>query len=211
MIRQPPGATRTDTLCHDTTLFRSPSAAYLSEVLVGVLDQAARGDVQLVIEKCEPGQDEQRAARHLIDGGVDGVLLPPPLSDATEVIALFGEAEVPVVVVASARPPDRVSSVGIGDFEAARAMTRHLLAMGHDRIGFIVGNPNQHASARRLEGYRAALEERGAKVDDALIEPGLFTYLSGLDAAEILLARDPPPTATFASNDEYGRPPCWGG
>src|SRR3546814_3597745 len=70
------------------------------------------------------------------------------------VIALFGEAEVPVVVVASARPPDRVSSVGIDDFEAARAMTRHLLAMGHDRIGFIVGNPNQHASARRLEGYR---------------------------------------------------------
>ncbi|RIA43697.1 LacI family transcriptional regulator [Hephaestia caeni] len=183
-------------------LYSNPSAAYLSEFLVGVLDQAARGDVQLVIEKCEPGQDEQRAARHLIDGGVDGVLLPPPLSDATEVIALFGEAEVPVVVVASARPPDRVSSVGIDDFEAARAMTRHLLAMGHDRIGFIVGNPNQHASARRLEGYRAALEERGAKVDEALIAQGLFTYRSGLDAAELLLARDPSPTAIFASNDD---------
>src|SRR3546814_6569424 len=70
-------------------------------------------------------------------------------------------SDLPVVVVASARPPDRVSSVGIDDFEAARAMTRHLLAMGHDRIGFIVGNPNQHASARRLEGYRAALEEIG--------------------------------------------------
>src|SRR3546814_761598 len=111
-------------------------------------------------------------------------------------------SDLPVVVVASARPPGRVSSVGIDDFEAARAMTRHLLAMGHDRIGFIVGNPNQHASARRLEGYRAALEERGAKVDDALIAQGLFTYRSGLDAAEILLARDPPPTAIFASNDD---------
>src|SRR3546814_11193120 len=60
----------------------------------------------------------------------------------------------------------------------------------------------QHASARRLEGYRAALEERGAKVDDALIAQGLFTYRSGLDAAEILLARDQPPTAIFASNDD---------
>src|SRR3546814_11404096 len=69
-------------------------------------------------------------------------------------------------------------------------------------LGFIFGNPNQHASARRLEGYRAALEERGAKVDDALIAQGLFTYRSGLDAAEILLARDPPPTAIFASNDD---------
>src|SRR3546814_10999505 len=37
---------------------------------------------------------------------------------------------------------------------------------------------------------------------DALIAQGLFTYRSGLDAAEILLARDPPPTAIFASNDD---------
>src|SRR3546814_16334541 len=130
MILRPPRSTRTDTLFPYTTLFRSggqvrigllysnPSAAYLSEFLVGVLDQAARGDVQLVIEKCEPGQDEQRAARHLIDGGVDGVLLTPPLSDATEVIALLGEAEVPVVVVGSARPPSRVPSVRIADFKA---------------------------------------------------------------------------------------------
>ncbi|MCM8730623.1 LacI family DNA-binding transcriptional regulator [Hephaestia sp. GCM10023244] len=183
-------------------LYSNPSAAYLSEFLVGVLDQAARGDVQLVIEKCEPGQDEQRAARHLIDGGVDGVLLPPPLSDAADVIALFGEAGVSVVVVASARPPDRVSSVGIDDFEAARAMTNHLLAMGHDRIGFIIGNPNQHASARRLEGYRAALGERGNRIDEGLIAQGLFTYRSGLDAAELLLANASPPTAIFASNDD---------
>src|SRR3546814_9141397 len=70
----------------------------------------------------------------LIDGGVDGVLLPPPLSDATEVIALFGEAEVPVVVVASARPPDRVSSVGIDDFEPARATTRNGPGRVKDRI-----------------------------------------------------------------------------
>jgi LacI family transcriptional regulator len=183
-------------------LYSNPSAAYLSEFLVGVLDQAARGDVQLVIEKCEPGQDEQRAARHLIDGGVDGVLLPPPLSDSGEVITMLGEAEVPVVLVASGRPPERVSSVGIDDFEAARAMTRHLLEMGHDRIGFIIGNPNQHASARRLEGYRAALEERGIAADEQLIAQGLFTYRSGLDAAEHLLARDPRPTAIFASNDD---------
>jgi LacI family transcriptional regulator len=133
---------------------------------------------------------------------VDGVLLPPPLSDSGEVIAIFGEAEVPVVLVATGRPPERVSSVGIDDFEAARAMTRHLLAMGHDRIGFVIGNPNQHASARRLEGYRAALEEQGIAADEDLITQGLFTYRSGLDAAEHLLAREPRPTAIFASNDD---------
>jgi LacI family transcriptional regulator len=32
--------------------------------------------------------------------------------------------------------------------------------------------------------------------------PGMFTYRSGLDAAEILLAQEPRPTAIFASNDD---------
>ncbi|MEO6217793.1 MAG: LacI family DNA-binding transcriptional regulator, partial [Sphingomonas sp.] len=33
-------------------LYSNPSAAYLSEFLVGSLDQASRSDVQLIIEKC---------------------------------------------------------------------------------------------------------------------------------------------------------------
>ena len=38
--------------------------------------------------------------------------------------------------------------------------------------------------------------------DDALIARGLFTYRSGLDAAEMLLDVVDPPTAIFASNDD---------
>src|SRR3546814_11293798 len=113
------------------------------------------------------------------------------------VIALFGEAEVPVVVVASARPPDRVSSVGIDDFAAARAMTRHLLAMGHDRIGCIVGSPNQHASARRPGRHRGALEDRGAKVDDALTAQGLLHSASAPTRTELTTARVPPPPRIY--------------
>ncbi len=35
-----------------------------------------------------------------------------------------------------------------------------------------------------------------------LVQPGYFTYRSGLDAAERLLALKHPPTAIFASNDD---------
>ena len=81
-------------------------------------------------------------------------------------------------------------------------MTRHLIALGHQRIGFIVGHPNQSASARRLDGYRAAIAEKGADASDELIVQGMFTYRSGLDAAEQLLALQERPTAIFASNDD---------
>jgi len=81
-------------------------------------------------------------------------------------------------------------------------MTRHLIALGHQRIGFIVGHPNQSASARRLDGYRAAIAEMNADAADELVVQGMFTYRSGLDAAEQLLALAERPTAIFASNDD---------
>jgi len=106
------------------------------------------------------------------------------------------------VVIASGVPSKAVSSVGIDDFAAAHAMTTHLLDQGHARIGFIAGNPDQTASARRQQGYEQALRERRMKLAPELVQPGLFTYRSGLDAAERLLRLKNPPTAIFASNDD---------
>jgi LacI family transcriptional regulator len=75
-----------------------------------------------------------------------------------------------------------------------------LLDLGHRRIGFITGNPEQTASAVRLEGARAAIAAvEGAEL---IVTGGAFTYASGLLAAEILLDAATPPTAIFASNDD---------
>jgi LacI family transcriptional regulator len=81
-------------------------------------------------------------------------------------------------------------------------MTAHLLALGHRRIGFIVGNTNQTASSLRRDGYKRALGQAGLEPEPDLIVQGDFTYRSGLVAAEALLSRQPRPTAIFASNDD---------
>ncbi|TPG42506.1 LacI family DNA-binding transcriptional regulator [Sphingomonas koreensis] len=183
-------------------LYSNPSAAYLSELLVGALDYASRGTVELVLEKCDPDRHENESIDRLIRARVDGVVLPSPVCDSKAVITALTAAGVPGVAVASGDPDARVSAVSIDDYGAAFDMTQHLLSLGHQRIGFIIGNPNQTASARRLAGYRAAIEEAGITLDEALIEQGLFTYRSGLDAAEHLLKAASPPSAIFASNDD---------
>jgi LacI family transcriptional regulator len=183
-------------------LYSNPSAAYLSEFLMGGLDGVGRGHAQLVVEQCDTGEQAERAIEHLILTGIDGVVLPPPLCDSDAVIDALHAAGIPLVVVASGRPRTDVPAVSIDDARAAHDMTRHLIELGHRRIGFIAGNPNQSASERRLEGYRAALAQAGLPSDPALITTGLFTYRSGLDAAEQLLALDDRPTAIFASNDD---------
>ena len=46
------------------------------------------------------------------------------------------------------------------------------------------------------------MAERRIAFDETLVVSGLFTYRSGLDAAERLLELPDPPTAIFASNDD---------
>ena len=74
--------------------------------------------------------------------------------------------------------------------------------MGHARIAFIRGHPNQTASALRYDGFHAAMTAAGLTIDPALIQQGYFTYRSGLEATETLLTRKNPPTAIFASNHD---------
>ena len=183
-------------------LYSNPSAGFLSEFLVGGLDQASRSDVQIIVEKCELGDHEVEVAQHLIDGGIDGIILPPPLCEAPALLALLAAARVPTVSVATSLPAEAMLAIRIDDRQAAATMTRHIMDLGHRRIGFITGNPNLSASTQRLEGYREALSAAGIAVDPALIAEGLYTYRSGLDAAEQLLDLDVPPTAIFSSNDD---------
>lgn len=186
-------------------LYSNPSAGYLSEFLVGLLNQASLSHVQLVVEKCgddpsDPAHTEE--ARNLVENGIDGLILPPPLCDAQALLDLVTRSGTPAVAVASGKADERVCAVSIDDYEAALSMTRHLIALGHQRLGFITGHPNQTASARRLAGFRDAMAEARLELPPELVARGTFNYRSGLDAAEALLALEPRPTAVFASNDD---------
>ena len=183
-------------------LYSNPSAGFLSEFLVGSLEQAARADAQLIVEKCDIGDHELEVTQHLIDRGIDGMILPPPLNESHAVLALLKRAGVPAVLVASGHPPEDVHAVSIDNQQAAFTMTSHILSLGHSRVGFIEGDANQTASAARLSGYREALTAAGVAFDPTLLARGRYTYRSGLDAAEQLLDLPDPPTAIFSSNDD---------
>jgi LacI family transcriptional regulator len=183
-------------------LYSNPSAGYLSEFLVGLLNQASLNNVQLMVEKCEAGEHWKEQAQRLIDNGADGIILPPPLCDMPGLIDLITSSALPAVTVACGQPDPRVCAVSIDDYHAAYAMTAHLISLGHQRIGFVIGHPNQTASARRLAGFKAAIADKGAQDGAELLVQGMFTYRSGLDAAEILLNLEHRPTAIFASNDD---------
>lgn len=183
-------------------LYSNPSAGYLSEFLIGALEGAYRAGAQLQLEKCDPEPDSERAAiARLKAGGVMGVVLPPPHGESWAALSEIEALEMRAVSVAPGRFRPDAPSVRIDDFAASAEMTRYLLGLGHRRIGFIKGAPNQSASAERLIGFESEMRAADPPAE-ALIEAGEFTYRSGFEAAERLLAARRRPTAIFASNDD---------
>lgn len=184
--------------CRIALLHANPSAAYLSEFLMGSLAQASVSDVQLIVEHCDLADRPVDLVRRLAGHRVDAVLLPPPLCDDLVLLAALREAGLPMAQIATGRAVDYAHALTIDDEAAAHAMTTHLVALGHRRIGFIAGAGNQTASALRRAGYARAMAEAGLPQDDELVVPGEFTYRSGLDATEALLALPVRPTALLA-------------
>ena len=182
-------------------IYSNPSAAFMSDFLIGVFEEATGAGARLILVRGEDGHaPSAQELRKLLAAGVHGVVLAPPLGESVVVRDILRAANLPVAVVAAGRPPTDAINVRIDDRQASQAMAQHLLDLGHRRIGFITGNPDQTASAERLEGARAAIAAvEGAEL---VLAQGAFTYNSGLRAAEQLLDADPPPTAIFASNDD---------
>ena len=183
-------------------LFDNPSASYLSEFLMGALEEASRRDIHLLVQSCETVPESDALIRKLIDGGVEGFILPPPLCDDQRVLDQIKGSGGIAIAVGPGRADGSHGAVLIDEYQAAYDMTRHIIGLGHERIAFIVGNPEQVASERRLQGYRAAMADARLDVDDNLVSQGQFTYRSGMVAAERLLALPERPTAIFASNDD---------
>lgn len=183
-------------------LYDNPSMGYLSEFLLGALDESSRTGAQVMVEKCAEIELAGAALGKLFKAGIDGVILPPPLCESQQVLDEVRKAKAVAVAVAPGHSSNELATIRINNEAAAKELTEHLLSLGHRRFGFIKGHPNQTVSDQRLNGFLLALKEAGIDKRKVRIEQGYFTYRSGLDAAEKILAKEPFPTAIFAANDD---------
>lgn len=189
---------------HIGLLYSNPSAAYLSQFLVGALGAAREAGCHLVIEPCESENEVEQGevGRRFANAEAEGVILPPPLSESVAILTELELSNTPVVTVAMGKLYPNALNVRIDDYAAAKEITEYLIGLGHRRLGLITGDPTHIASTERERGFLAAVAEAQLDPAEITVEQGLFTFRSGLDAAEKLLDRSRPPTAIFASNDD---------
>ncbi len=100
-------------------------------------------------------------------------------------------------------------SVSVDQDLGGRLAARHLLGLGHKRIGFVSGPISTSTRIGRIAGLRAVIEEAGLTLDEQHIWQGAthsaFGDVEGAqmgrNAIRELLSQSNPPTAIFTAND----------
>jgi LacI family transcriptional regulator len=175
---------------------------YFAFILAGAAEALYEHDMRAVL--CPTRHSHAREASlldRLAHGETEGAILVLPEESAGELQALADHGFRFVVVDPLKDTCGGIPVVSAATSSGATQGARHLLDLGHRRIGVISGPEGWIASAERLRGYQAALAGAGVLPDPRLVAYSNFRIDGGRQAAAGLLALPDPPTAIFAFND----------
>lgn len=145
---------------------------------------------------------ELSAIETLLSRDVDGLILTVTDPDNSDGLDLLDREHVPYVLVYNEPRRAARAAVTVDNAGSTRLLAERLIALGHERIGFVAGRfATSDRSRRRYEGYIAAMSSADLE-PLAVIE---VDYLASTDdhrrdLAERLMAAGEP-TALMCSND----------
>ena len=171
---------------------------HYAEFLAGLGERLAEDEMDIVLSPVR--SDEIGHYRRMASGNrVDAIILSSPEVEDGRV-ALLAELGVPFILHGRTESRLPHAWMDIDNEGAFHHATRHLLDLGHVRIGLINGDPRYTFARHREAGYRAALLSRGIAADPRLMATGLMTDEVGYRATERFLALRPRPTALLVSS-----------
>ncbi|NYE35438.1 LacI family transcriptional regulator [Nocardioides cavernae] len=173
---------------------------FSTEVLKGAADAIRGSGFELVAYSAGGRVDEhvgweRRYLSRLMGTLVDGaVLVTPTITDVL--------SDGPVVAIDPHTGSTTIPTVTAHNLQGARAGVRHLLELGHTRVGMVTGRADLVSAQLREQGFREALAEAGVAVDESLVVRGAFEADVARDVAHRLLERTDRPSAVFAASDQ---------
>ncbi len=147
---------------------------------------------------CISGNDPERDRsylRTLAEFRVDALIYVPSTPGGAR--GLFSAPKrIPIVELLRHSGEGTFDAIVSDDREGSFALTQHVIDAGHRRVAMIAGETALSTTRYRIDGYRDAL--RAANVG-AQIVSGTYSPSFGYQATRELFAREPRPTAIYAS------------
>jgi len=178
--------------------------AFFAEVAVSLSDTLRKQGYSMIIAWTEENSELQASEmRHLLSLGIDAMIVATSGDDISS-FRLLEDHDIPYVLFDREVPELKAPFVGGDDFLMGKMATQHLIDNGCKRIAHICG-PSMSPGQRRLEGYKAALQEAGMPIKEQYIvtpsEPGPRSFHHGFEATQRLLAVKPKLDGIFCFND----------
>ena len=144
---------------------------------------------------------ELKQARNLVSRGIDGLILRGDRHH-DELRKLLASQEIPFVNVGVYEPEKPYPSIGVDNAEAGRAITRHLVGLGHRKIGMVAAmQRNNDRAQARLRGVLEVLDEASIPPPPEWIVQVNYKLDEARAAARYLLSLENRPTAVVCGND----------
>ena len=174
---------------------------YMGEIMRGIDDVLAANQYELMLYTTHRRKTKESAYVNMMARGLaDGLLIILPL-DPDAYLESLRKRDFPYVLIDQASTGESDLSVTATNHHGGYEATKHLIELGHKRIGIVTGWMDMDSAKARLEGYKTALSDYGIPLDSDLIFSGDFTQVSGFNGANAFFNLPKPPTAVFASND----------
>jgi LacI family transcriptional regulator len=160
---------------------------------------AARGHAAL-IASVHAGTNAEQAVRKLLEHRVDGILVVAPSLEEDPVLGGTLRGALPAVSINHIHGGG-VPVVGSDHGATGDLAGRHLLALGHRRIGTVTGPRHRRVVQSRMRGFRSALQDAGQRLAPRRVIEADWTHAGGSRALHRLLTAEPDLTAVFVHSD----------
>jgi len=179
---------------------RLAADAFLPAFLQGVTASVHRRGYLLMLQLAEDVPSHEAYVRLIREQQVDGLILSGPRSD-DPLLPQLAEERFPLILHGQPNGHD-FPCVDVDNQAGAYQAVKHLIKLGHRRIGFISNAPLSYSGAQeRFAGYRRALADHGIRDDSELVGRAAFLPESARSAMELLLDLPDRPTAVFGASD----------
>jgi DNA-binding LacI/PurR family transcriptional regulator len=176
---------------------------FYAEIVAGVEEAAQRLGYRLLLHLYRPGVDPIGDIRGLMGRDIQGLIIANGGDVTDDVIARIARGKTPLVLVEN-YVSEPVHAILADNFTAGLEVTRHLLELGHTRIGALAGPAKYKSLVDRLRGHSVALMEHGLPPADPQLRPPPTAGhpRKGYVQMQQLLALSHRPTAVFAVSDK---------
>lgn len=172
-------------------------------IVRGIDDRLAEdGYTSLIVSTDSDASREKTSINAMLARQVDGLIAATARLDVAPLLELVSPG-LPLVLVNRTFEDASVASVTVDDAQGSCLAVDHILALDHERIGYIGGPQNLSTGHRRYVGFLEALHAAGygRQPRRRVRFARAFTEEEGARLSAEMLDSDPTVTALIAAND----------